>query len=97
MTSYTALWHELRDHYRRRRPVDLWTGVPLLTDKDVAALARRWGRVLDDHADDLGAAGVPETILVDPEGKVAFNRPGPVDAAILDAEVTPLIESGSGS
>ena len=50
-----------------------------------------------DYADDLGATGVPETILVDPEGKVAFYRPGPVDAAILGAEVTPLIESGSGS
>lgn len=50
-----------------------------------------------DYADALGAAGVPETILVDPEGKVAFYRPGPVDAAILEAEVQPLIESGAGT
>ncbi len=50
-----------------------------------------------DYADDLGAAGVPETILVDPEGNVAYHRPGPVDAAILEAEVVPLIDSGTGT
>ena len=45
-----------------------------------------------DYADDLGASGVPETILVDPEGNVAYFRPGPVDAEILQAEIAPLIE-----
>ena len=45
-----------------------------------------------DYADDLGASGVPETILVDPEGKVAYTRPGPVDEQILQAEILPLIQ-----
>jgi cytochrome c biogenesis protein CcmG, thiol:disulfide interchange protein DsbE len=45
-----------------------------------------------DYADELGAAGVPESILVDPDGKVAYYRPGPVDAEILADEIAPLIE-----
>ncbi len=50
-----------------------------------------------DYADDLGASGVPETILVDPEGKVAYYRPGPVDEEILQAEILPLIQNESGA
>jgi DsbE subfamily thiol:disulfide oxidoreductase len=46
-----------------------------------------------DYADDLGAAGVPETILVDPEGNVAYYRPGPVTPENLQNEILPLIES----
>ena len=45
-----------------------------------------------DYADELGAAGVPETILVDPEGKVAYYRPGPVTEVELQGEILPLIE-----
>ena len=45
-----------------------------------------------DYADDLGAAGVPETILVDPEGNVAYYRPGPVTPEELQGEILPLIE-----
>jgi thiol-disulfide isomerase/thioredoxin len=45
-----------------------------------------------DYADELGASGVPESILVDPDGNVAYTRPGPVDADILNAEVLPLIQ-----
>ena len=45
-----------------------------------------------DYADELGAAGVPETILVDPEGNVAYYRPGPVTEEILQNEIAPLIE-----
>lgn len=47
-----------------------------------------------DYADELGATGVPETILVDPEGKVAWARPGQVDAELLEQAVVPLIEGG---
>ena len=46
-----------------------------------------------DYADELGASGVPETILVDPDGNVAYSRPGPVDAEILQAEILPLIQA----
>ena len=48
-----------------------------------------------DYADELGATGVPETILLDPEGDVAYVRRGQVDAELLDAEVAPLIEGGA--
>jgi thiol-disulfide isomerase/thioredoxin len=45
-----------------------------------------------DYADELGATGVPETLLIDPEGDVAYIRRGQVDRELLDAEVLPLIE-----
>ena len=45
-----------------------------------------------DYADELGATGVPESILVDPKGKVVYTRPGPVDAEILETEILPIIE-----
>jgi cytochrome c biogenesis protein CcmG, thiol:disulfide interchange protein DsbE len=48
-----------------------------------------------DYADDLGSTGVPETILVDPEGKVAYVRRGEVDAELLEAEVLPLITAAT--
>lgn len=48
-----------------------------------------------DYADELGATGVPETILVDPDGRVAYKRPGQIDAEILEAEVVPLITEGA--
>ena len=48
-----------------------------------------------DYADDLGAAGVPETILVDPQGDVAYYRPGPVTTENLQGEILPLIEGES--
>jgi cytochrome c biogenesis protein CcmG/thiol:disulfide interchange protein DsbE len=41
--------------------------------------------------DAWGATGLPETMLVDPEGKLAFRFIGQVDKAQLDASVTPLI------
>ena len=49
-----------------------------------------------DYADELGAAGVPETILVDPEGKVAYYRPGPVTPENLQNEILPLIQGETG-
>ena len=48
-----------------------------------------------DYADDLGSTGVPETLLLDPDGDVAYIRRGQVDAELLDAEVAPLIEAGA--
>ena len=48
-----------------------------------------------DYADELGSTGVPETLLVDPEGKVAYIRRGEVDAELLEAEVEPLITAAS--
>ena len=48
-----------------------------------------------DYADDLGSTGVPETILLDPEGDVAYIRRGQVDAELLDDEVAPLLAGGA--
>src|SRR5687767_3266486 len=44
-----------------------------------------------DYADELGSTGVPESILLDPEGNVAYIRRGEVDSELLGAEVLPLI------
>jgi cytochrome c biogenesis protein CcmG, thiol:disulfide interchange protein DsbE len=49
-----------------------------------------------DYADELGTRGVPESFLIDPEGKVAYVRPGQVDRELLDAQVLPLID-GDGA
>ena len=40
-----------------------------------------------DYADDLGSTGVPETLLLDPNGDVAYIRRGEVDTELLEAEV----------
>ncbi len=48
-----------------------------------------------DYADDLGSTGVPETLLIDPNGDVAYIRRGEVDAELLEAEVAPLITAAT--
>ena len=48
-----------------------------------------------DYADELGSTGVPETILLDPEGDVAYIRRGEIDAELLETEVAPLITAAS--
>ena len=48
-----------------------------------------------DYADDLGATGVPDTLLIDPEGKIAYIRRGPVTPDILDSEILPIIEGSA--
>jgi cytochrome c biogenesis protein CcmG, thiol:disulfide interchange protein DsbE len=45
-----------------------------------------------EYADDLATTGVPENFLVDPDGKLALHRPGPVTEEYLRSEVEPLIE-----
>jgi cytochrome c biogenesis protein CcmG/thiol:disulfide interchange protein DsbE len=42
--------------------------------------------------EELGMTGVPESVLVAPDGEVAYYRPGPVTEEILRKEVEPLIE-----
>lgn len=42
--------------------------------------------------DELGATGLPETVLVDPDGNLALRSIGPVDEAYLEENVTPLID-----
>ncbi len=50
-----------------------------------------------DYADELGTTGVPESFLVNPQGKLALPRPGPVTKEYLNDFVAPLIDSGATS
>jgi cytochrome c biogenesis protein CcmG, thiol:disulfide interchange protein DsbE len=45
----------------------------------------------DDRSRAFGSTGVPESFLVDPEGKLLLIRRGVVDDTYLDRFVTPLI------
>jgi cytochrome c biogenesis protein CcmG/thiol:disulfide interchange protein DsbE len=45
------------------------------------------------YAEELKTSGVPENFLVDPQGKVAYVQPGPIDEQILETEVAPRIEA----
>ena len=49
-----------------------------------------------DAADAWGTTGVPETFLVDPRGRLALARRGPVDEEYLADEVEPLLPGGGG-
>jgi cytochrome c biogenesis protein CcmG/thiol:disulfide interchange protein DsbE len=46
-------------------------------------------------ARDFGTTGVPETFLVDPDGRVALIHRGPVDEEFLDSFVAPLLKGDS--
>ena len=43
--------------------------------------------------DDYGMTGFPESFLLDPQGRLALIRRGPVDERILSTQIEPLIES----
>ncbi len=45
----------------------------------------------DDRKEAYGMTGFPENFLVDPQGRIALIRRGPVDASYLDKTVAPLI------
>ena len=46
----------------------------------------------DERIRAFGSTGVPENFLVDPRGKVALVKIGPVDDRYLHDQVVPLIE-----
>jgi cytochrome c biogenesis protein CcmG, thiol:disulfide interchange protein DsbE len=48
----------------------------------------------DERSAAFGSTGVPESFLVDPEGRLALIWRGPVDEAILRRQVVPLVEGG---
>ena len=43
------------------------------------------------NAIEWGVYGVPETFILDPDGVILFRHAGPVTAAILEAEILPLL------
>lgn len=63
-----------------------------------AELGLTWEMLRDgegERKEAFGITGLPETFLVDPEGKIALIRRGPVDEEYLETNVTPLIEAGA--
>jgi len=48
-----------------------------------------------DYAEAFGATGVPESFLIDPDGKVAAVWAGPVTEESLQEQVLPLISEAS--
>jgi cytochrome c biogenesis protein CcmG, thiol:disulfide interchange protein DsbE len=56
---------------------------PMLRDPDAESPLSEEG---------FGATGLPESYLVDPQGKLALIRRGPVDQSYLDRFVEPLIQ-----
>jgi cytochrome c biogenesis protein CcmG/thiol:disulfide interchange protein DsbE len=75
-------------------------GVDVLDNTpDATAFVREYGLTypqLKDPDDkvrsDYGVAGVPETIVIDPRGRVAAVKRGPVDDAFMREKVRPLLE-----
>jgi cytochrome c biogenesis protein CcmG, thiol:disulfide interchange protein DsbE len=71
------------------------------TSDDAIAFVRRFGLTYpqlrdgdgSDRRDAYGMTGFPESFLVDPAGKLALIRRGPVDQRYLAEQVAPLIKS----
>jgi cytochrome c biogenesis protein CcmG/thiol:disulfide interchange protein DsbE len=71
------------------------------TSDDAIAFVRRYGLTYpqlrdgdgSDRRDAYGMTGLPESFLVDPAGKLAVIRRGPVDERYLAEQVAPLIKS----
>ena len=70
------------------RPQDAANWLDELGDPYTRTGADRDGRV----SIDWGVYGVPETYLVDRNGRIAFKKIGPVDAQTLEREILPLVE-----
>jgi cytochrome c biogenesis protein CcmG, thiol:disulfide interchange protein DsbE len=73
------------------------------TTDDAVEFVRRYGLTYpqlrdgdgSDRRDAYGMTGFPESFLVDPDGKLALIRRGPVDDRYLAENVTPLIATRS--
>ena len=44
-----------------------------------------------ENGHEFGTTGVPENYLLEPNGKLAWDEPGPVDSKILEEHVVPLL------
>lgn len=73
------------------------------TTDDATAFIRRYGLTYPqlrdgdgrDRRDAYGMTGFPESFLVDPQGRLALIRRGPVDESYLSQVVEPLIRRTS--
>jgi cytochrome c biogenesis protein CcmG/thiol:disulfide interchange protein DsbE len=90
--------------YSRKHRNDL-TVVGVATEDatpDAEAFAREYGLTYDllhdgggTMKDDWGATGLPESMLIDPNGNLALRSIGPVDEAYLEENVTPLVTAAT--
>jgi hypothetical protein len=48
-----------------------------------------------DNGHEFGTTGVPENYLLEPNGKLAWDIPGPVDTKILSEHVAPLLPTAA--
>lgn len=56
---------------------------------------RRTGADLDGSVGiDWGVYGVPETFVIDRQGRIAYKHVGPLTAEVINKKLRPLIESG---
>jgi cytochrome c biogenesis protein CcmG/thiol:disulfide interchange protein DsbE len=69
---------------------------------DAQAFAREFGLTYDllhdgsgAMKDAWGATGLPESMLIDPNGNLALRSIGPIDEAYLEENVTPLIRGAT--
>jgi cytochrome c biogenesis protein CcmG/thiol:disulfide interchange protein DsbE len=73
------------------------------TSEDAAAFVEEYGLTYPqlrdgdgrERRDAYGMTGFPESFLVDPEGRIALIRRGPVDRKYLRRYVAPIIEAPS--
>jgi len=80
---------ELVDDYNGKdRPRDAEAWLAELADPHTRIGADRDGRV----AIDWGVYGVPETFLIDKQGRIAFKQIGPVTEEVLAEKILPLVE-----
>ena len=70
------------------RPEDAVAWLEELGDPYTRIGADQNGRV----SIDWGVYGVPETYLIDREGRIAFKQVGPVTKEVLEGKILPLIE-----
>ena len=70
------------------KPEDALRWLAELGDPYTAHGADRAGRV----SIDWGVYGVPETFLVDRQGKIRYKHVGPINAELLEREILPIIE-----
>lgn len=70
------------------RPADAEAWLDTLGDPYTRTGADRNGRV----AIDWGVYGVPETYVIDHEGRIVFKHVGPVSEAVLRQKILPLVE-----
>ena len=62
----------------------------------LAELGNPYTHLLDDRQGDVGldwgVYGVPETFIIDRDGRVRYKHVGPVDAAALEQSLLPIID-----